>query len=160
MAEFQTTANVIQTINPGESVIFDVTASRCERGFVRHRDGSGSFLLSGWVPNNGCNCGCGCGSRKQASYLVDFGADIAIPEGGTPGAISLAISVDGSSVPAGTMTVTPTATEAFFNVSKAINVDVWNGCCETVSVRNTSDQPISLQNGNIIFSRPDLALTL
>lgn len=44
-------------------------------------------------------------------------------------------------------------------VIRAINVDVWNGCCETVSVRNTSTQPILVQNANIIFSRPDLLVS-
>ncbi len=47
----------------------------------------------------------------------------------------------------------------FFNVSRAINAQVWRGCCETISVRNTSTQPILVQNANIILSRPDLAVT-
>ena len=42
------------------------------------------------------------------------------------------------------------------NVSRAITVPIWMGCCETVSVRNTSDQPIQVQNANIIIRRPDL----
>jgi len=54
------------------------------------------------------------------------------------------------------MIVTPAAVEEFGNVSRAINVQVWKGCCETVSVRNTSEIPILVQNANIIFSRPDL----
>ena len=37
--------------------------------------------------------------------------------------------------------------------------EVWGGCCETVTVRNVSDQPILVQHANIIFSRPDLAVT-
>jgi hypothetical protein len=57
------------------------------------------------------------------------------------------------------MTVTPAAVEEFFNVSRATNVQVWRGCCETVAIRNTSDIPILVQNANIIFSRPDLAVT-
>lgn len=125
------------------------------RGLVRHRDGTGNFLLSGWSPRRG---GCRC-RKKAAQYLVDFGANISIPEGGTVGAISVAITVDGATVPASTMIVTPAAVDEYFNVSRAINVDIWNGCCETVSVRNTSDQPIQVQNANIIFSRPDLAVT-
>lgn len=67
--------------------------------------------------------------------------------------------IDGSTVPATTMTVTPAAVEEFFNVSRAANIDIWNGCCESVAVRNTSDIPILVQNANILFSRPDLALT-
>lgn len=150
MAEYS--ANAIQTVNPGESVIFTTTVVPCNRGLIRHRDESGNFLLSGWSP--GCNC-----RKKSANYLVDFGANIAVPTGGTVDPISLAITIDGSTIPASSMVVTPAAVEEYFNVSRAINVDVWSGCCETVTVRNTSDQPINVQNANIILTRPDLAVT-
>lgn len=69
------------------------------------------------------------------------------------------IAIDGATIPASTMVVTPAAVEQFWNVSRAINADVWRGCCQTVTVRNTSDQPILVQNANIIFSRPDLYLS-
>jgi len=157
MAEYS--ANAIQIVNPGESIVFTESTSPCRRGFVRHRDGTGNFLLSGYVPFfGGCNCGCGCGNNS-AEYLVDFGANISIPTGGTVGPISVAISVDGATVPASNMIVTPAAVDQYFNVSRSINVDIWRGCCETVTVRNTSDQPIQVQNTNIIFSRPDLFMT-
>lgn len=155
MAEYNAIES--QTINPNESAVFTITAVPCERGFVRHRDGTGNFLLSGWVPAN--YCGCGCNRNKSASYLVDFGANIAIPTGGTVEEISVAISVDGATVPASTMIVTPAAVEEFWNVSRAVNVEVWRGCCETLTIKNTSDQPILMQNANIIFARPDLAIT-
>lgn len=153
MAEYS--ANAVQIVNPGESVIFTDSPVPCNRGFVRHRDGSGNFLLSGWVPRRGCNCG----KSKSASYLVDFGANISIPEGGTVGPISVAIAIDGASLPTSSMIVTPAAVDEYFNVSRAINVEVWNGCCETVTIQNTSDQAIQVQNANVIFSRPDLAVT-
>ena len=154
MAEYS--ANVLQTVNPGESVIFTETPVPCNRGFVRHRDDTGSFLLSGWVPYSQCGC-----RARSATYLVDFGANIAIPTdpAGTVEAISLAITIDGATIPASTMIVTPAAVGEFWNVSRAINAQIWRGCCETVTVRNTSTQPILVQNANIIFSRPDLAIT-
>lgn len=155
MAEYS--ANAVQTVNPGESIIFTESPVPCRRGFVRHRDGTGSFLLSGWLPSNYAN-GCPC-RNKTANYLVDFGANIAIPTGGTVGEISVAISIDGSTVPASIMIVTPAAVEEYFNISRAINVDIWRGCCETVSIRNTSDQPILVQNSNVLFARPDLNVT-
>lgn len=155
MAEY--TANAIQVVAPGESIVFTNATIPCERGFVRHRDDTGSFLLSGWLPYQ---CGCGCRrNNKSANYLVDFGANIAIDTGGTVEPISVAFSVDGSTVNGSTMIVTPAAVEEFFNVSRAINVPVWNGCCETLSIRNLSSQPIQVQNANILFSRPDLAVT-
>lgn len=154
MAEYSN--NALQTVNPGETIIFTETPVPCRRGLVRHRDDTGNFLLKGYVPRQ---FGCPCRRPDSANYLVDFGANIAIPTGGTVGAISVAITIDGATIPASTMTVTPAAVEQFFNVSRAINASVWAGCCETIAVRNTSDQPILVQNANIIISRPDLAVT-
>lgn len=155
MAEYS--ANAVQIVNPGETIVFTDSPSPCARGFVRHRDGTGSFLLSGWIPQRRVCC---CRARnRSAEYLVDFGANISIPTGGTVEAISVAIAVDGNTVPASNMIVTPAAVEEYFNVSRAIGVDIWAGCCETVSIRNTSSQPIQVQNANVIFSRPDLDVT-
>lgn len=154
MAEYSN--NAVQTVAPGETIIFTETPVPCRRGFVRHRDDTGNFLLSGYVPNyNGCRC---C-RENSANYLVDFGANIAIPTGGTVGQISVAITIDGSTIPSSTMIVTPAAVEEYFNVSRAINAQIWRGCCETISIRNTSDQPILVQNANVIFSRPDLVVS-
>ena len=158
MAEYS--ANAVQIVNPGESIIFTTTVQPCRRNFVRHRDDSGNFLLSGWTPNQ---YGCGCGFNpyirgRDANYLIDFGANISIPEDGTVEEISVAISLDGSTLPASTMRVTPAAVDEYFNVSRAINVDIWYGCCETITVRNTSTQPIQVENANIIFNRSDLSV--
>jgi hypothetical protein len=155
MAEYS--ANALQTINPGETIVFTESPDPCRRGLVRHRDGTGNFLLSGWVPNIGC--GCRCRRQRSAEYLIDFGANIAIPTGETVGPISVALTIDGATIPASQMIVTPAAVEEFFNVSRAINAQIWNGCCESVAIRNTSDIPILVQNANVIFSRPDLALS-
>ena len=155
MAEYS--ANALQTVNPGETIVFTESPDPCRRGLVRHRDGTGSFLLSGWVPNIGC--GCRCRRQRSAEYLVDFGANIAIPTGETVGPISVALTIDGATIPASQMIVTPAAVEEFFNVSRAINAQIWNGCCESVAIRNTSDIPILVWNANVIFSRPDLALS-
>jgi hypothetical protein len=57
------------------------------------------------------------------------------------------------------MIVTPAAVEQFQNISRAVNAQIWRGCCETITVRNTSEQPILVQDANIIFSRPDLNIT-
>lgn len=147
MAEYS--ANAVQTVNPGEAVVFTDSPVPCNKGLVRHRDGSGSFLLSGYTP---FRC-------RQANYLIEFGANIAVPEGGTAGEISLSLSLDGTIVPSSRMVVTPAAAEDLFNVGRAINVQVWPNCYETISVINTSDQAILVQNANIIINRPDLVMT-
>lgn len=153
MAEYSNVSQ--QTVNPGEAIVFTESPVPCNRGLVRHRDDTGAFVLKGVVPYS-YGCGCGCGQQKSANYLVDFGANIAVPTGETVGPISMAITLDGTTIPASTMTVTPAAVEQFFNVSRAINAQVWKGCCQTLSIRNTSDIPILVQNANVIFSRPDL----
>ena len=44
------------------------------------------------------------------------------------------------------------AVEDYFNVSRAANVQIWCGCCENVSIRNTSSIPILVQNANVIIT--------
>lgn len=146
--------NAVQTVNPGESVVFTASPVPCNRGLVRHRNDSGNFLLRGNVRRNACGC-----CAESAQYLVDFGANIAIPTGGTVGSISLALTLDGATLPTTQMTVTPAAVEEYWNVSDATILGVWRGCCQTLTVRNISDQPILVQNANIIFSRPDMNVT-
>ena len=153
MAEYS--ANAVQIVNPGEAVVFTESPVPCNRGFVRHRDGTGTFLLAGVVPKSKCPCR----QALSANYLVDFGANISIPTGGTVEAISLALTIDGATIPSSTMEVTPAAVNEYFNVSRAINAQIWAGCCETIAVRNTSEQPIQVSGANIIFDRPDLNVT-
>lgn len=152
MAEYS--ANAVQTVASNGSVAFTEAPVPCTRGLVRHRDGSGSFLLRGYVPRMSCGC-----CAQSAEYLVMFSANIAIPTGGTAGEISLALTIDGSVIPASTMIVTPAAVEEYFNVSVAVNAQIWRGCCETLSVVNTSDQAVLVQNANIVISRPDLVVS-
>lgn len=137
-------ADAVQTINPGEDAVFTNVVEPCKRGFVRHRNQTGSFLLSGAVA---CRC------KTTADYIVDFGANIAIAEGGTVEPISVGITLDGSTIPASEMIVTPAAVGEYFNVSRQIDADVWAGCCETVTVRNLSSQPIFMQNATISINR-------
>ena len=153
MAEW--TSYLQQTVNPGESIVFTQNPVPCNRKLVRLRDGTGAFRLKGYVPYAGCPCK----APETAVYLVDFGADIAVPTGQTVGEISVAIMVDGITIPASSMQVTPAAVEEFFNVSRAINAQVDRGCCQTLSIRNTSTIPILVQNANVIFSRPDLTVS-
>lgn len=154
MAEYS--ANAVQVVNPGESIIFTDAPVPCKRGMVKHRDDTGSFMLTGVVPNVR---NIGCCVNLFAYYLVEFSANISIPTGGTPGPISLAVSIGDSVVPSSSMIVTPAAADEYFNVSRAVNVEVWRGCCENVSITNTSNQAIQVQNANIIFSRPDLVMS-
>ena len=133
-------ANTLQTVAANQNVYFTDTVV-CGGPSVSHRDGSGLVTLRG----NTCQC--------RARFKVSFGGNIAIPTGGTVGPISLAIAIDGEAAPATTMTVTPAAVEQFFNVFSAIFVDVPRGCCLTISVTNIGDEPIEVQNANLIVER-------
>ena len=133
-------ANALQTVAANQNVYFTdvVTCGNCA---ITHRDDSGLVSLKGLT--NQC----------RARYKVSFGGNIALPTGGTVEAISLAIAIDGEPVGATTMIVTPAAVEEFWNVFSAVFIDVPRGCCVTVSVRNTSTQPVDVQNANLIVER-------
>lgn len=138
------------TIPANGDFTFTLSPVPCQRGLVRHRDDSGDFLLSGQVPGR-CTCGCSC--NQSAQYLVDFGANVAIPEGGTVEPISVALTLNGSPVQTSAMIVTPAAVEQYQNISRAIHVPVWCDCgCATLTVRNISAQPILAQFYNIVIN--------
>lgn len=143
-------ANAVQTVQPGGSVIFTESPVPCNRGLVYHREDSGIFRLANkFFRQNVCNCW-----RRNTNYEVAFHANIAIPEGQTApdGGIQLAIAIDGDIDPSSTMISDVTAVETFDNVGSDIIVTVPCMCsCSSVSVRNTSSIPILVQNANIVF---------
>jgi hypothetical protein len=51
------------------------------------------------------------------------------------------------------MIVTPAAVEDLFNVFGAIYLDIPRGCCSQISVQNTSEQSVLVQNANLIIER-------
>ena len=134
------TANAIQTVPANGNVIFTDTVV-CGNCSIMHREGSGLVTLRGLT--NQC----------RARFRVSFGGNIALPTGGTVGPISLAIAINGEPVATTTMISTPAAVEEFNNVFSAIFIDVPKGCCSQISVKNTSDQPIDVQNANLIIER-------
>lgn len=150
MAEWTSVA--VQTVNPGEAIVFTENPVPCYRGLILHRDDSGLFMIKGI--NNGFNGRrCLCMGQPSINYMVDFGANIAVPTGETVGPISVAFELEGATLAGTTMTVTPAAVEEFFNVSRATNVPIWLGCCESFSVRNVSEIPILIQNANLVITR-------
>lgn len=143
-------ANAVQTVPAGGSVIFTESPVPCNRGLIYHREDSGIFRLANkFFRQNVCNCW-----RRNTNYEVAFHANIAIPEGETAPAdgIQLAIAIDGDIDPSSTMISDVTVVETFDNVGSDIIVTVPCMCsCSTVSVRNTSTIPVLVQNANIIF---------
>ena len=133
-------ANAVQTVLTNQNVLFTDTVV-CGNNSIVHRNGSGLVTLRGTT--NQC----------RARYRVSFGANIAIPTGGTVEAISLALAIEGEPISSTTMIVTPAAVENYFNVYSSIFIDIPQGCCSSIGVRNTSTQDILVQNANLIAER-------
>ena len=147
MAEF--TNNPIQVVQPNQQVLLNTTIG-CPKGYIYHREGSGIVTLRG-ITNN-------CFAR----YQVTFNGNIAVPEGGTAGPISVAVAIDGEPVSTSEAIVTPTVADSYFNVTSTAIVTVPKGCCFNISVENTSESatpattpapPINVQNANLVVTR-------
>lgn len=159
MAEY--TAIAQQEVAYLQPMIFTESPIPCNRGLVMHEDGTGTFKLSGAVSQNEIQSRCCCKGLPAADYLIVFHANIAVPEGGTPEEISMALMVDGSIVPATRMRVTPTAATAFFNIGTSKNVKAIMGCCSALQVVNASasQNPILVSEGVLDITRPDLIMS-
>jgi hypothetical protein len=157
MAEF--TYNPVQTVQPNQPVVLN-TSIGCPHGYVLHRNESGIVTLRGIV-NNPCG--------NFARYQVTFNGNIAVPDGGTVGPISVALALDGEPILTSRAIVTPAATatdpvttENFFNVTSTAIITVPKCCCFNVSVENTSESAtpattpapaILVQNANLTVTR-------
>lgn len=149
MAEY--VYNPIQLVQPNQNVLLEDSVP-CNRGYVIHRNGSGILTLRGIV-NNPCAC--------FARYQVVFNANIAVPEDGTVGEISVALAIDGEPIQTSLARVTPAAEDEYFNVTSTAIITVPRGCCYTVAVENTSSgataadpaTAINVQNANLTVTR-------
>lgn len=136
MAEFTST---IQQVAAGQNAVLDVDVikSRC----VSHRTGSGLIC----VDNSGCDC-------KPARYKVFVKANIAIPTGGTVGAISLGIALNGEIVQSSIATVTPAAVGDEFSVATEEIINAGK-CPVNIAVRNPNTQTIQISDLVVIVER-------
>ena len=136
MAEFTST---IQQVAAGQNAILDtdVIKSRC----VSHRTGSGLIC----VENSGCDC-------RPARYKVFVKANISIPTGGTVGAISLGIALNGEIVQSSIATATPAATGDEFSVATEEIINAGK-CPVNIAVRNPNTQTIQISDLVVIVER-------
>lgn len=143
-------SNAAQNVSANGSVIFTEVSVPCNCGLVYHRRGSGLIRLANRFFRQNILSGC----RRNSNYLVSFHANIAIPTGGTVEEISLAVAIDGEVDPSSTMIYTPAAVGDFGNVGAEVVVTVPYLCgCSSVSIRNTSNQAITVQNANLVIDR-------
>lgn len=138
MAEY-TNSNTV-SVAAGQNVPLTETAVQGNCSIV-HREGAGIVTLRGLT--NQC----------RARFRVAFGANIAIPTGGTVEAITTALAINGEPLTSATATVTPAAVENYFNIYVSANVNVPRDCCLTVAMENTSTQTVSFANSNLIVER-------
>ena len=148
MAEYL--ANAVQTVAVNSPIIFNASIP-CPRGCVYHEDETGVFVLRG-ITNN-------CFAR----YQVTFNGNIAVPEGGTVGAIGVAITVQGEPRLTSRAIFVPAAVDTYGNVTSTAIITVPKGCCFSVGVDYvdaTTDDPattptpvINVQNANLVIAR-------
>jgi hypothetical protein len=148
MAEYL--ANAVQTVAVNSPIIFNASIP-CPRGYVYHEDETGVFVLRG-ITNN-------CFAR----YQVTFNGNIAVPEGGTVGAIGVAITVQGEPRLTSRAIFVPAAVDTYGNVTSTAIITVPKGCCFSVGVDYvdaTTDDPattptpvINVQNANLVITR-------
>ena len=150
MAEF--VFNDSQLVEPNQNVLL-MDSIPCPHGYVIHRNGSGIITLRGIV-NNPC--------ANFARYQVTYNGNLAVPEGGTAGAIAIALAIDGEPIQTSKAIVTPAAVSEFFNVTSTAIITVPRGCCYTISVENvsvsadpaTTPAPeIEVANSNLVITR-------
>lgn len=150
MAEF--TYNPVQLVPAGQNIILNNGGCGCGKGNILHRNESGVVILRGRVNNP---------YASFARYQVTFNGNIAVPADGTAGPIAIAIAIDGEPIPTSKAIVTPTAVDAYFNVTSTAFIDVPVGCCFTIAVENVSEgataadpaPTINVQNANLVVVR-------
>lgn len=138
MAEFTNASTALVAAGQNVPLTETAVAGNCN---IVHREGAGIVTLRGQT--NQC----------RARYRVSFGANIAIPTGGTVEAISLALAINGEPLVSATAIVTPAAVGDYGNVFVSANVDVPRGCCLTVAAENISGQAINVANANMTVDR-------
>lgn len=150
MAEYL--ANNVQSVSLNAPVLFTASIP-CTKGYVYHEDETGIFILRGIV-NNPC--------ANFAQYQVTYNGNIAIPEGGTAGAIAVAITINGEPRLTSRAIFTPAAVQEYGNVTSTAIIKVPRGCCFSLSVEAvpaTADPTVTpapvieVQNSNLVITR-------
>ena len=150
MAEYL--ANSVQSVSLNAPVLFTASIP-CTKGYVYHEDETGIFILRGIV-NNPC--------ANFAQYQVTYNGNIAIPEGGTAGAIAVAITINGEPRLTSRAIFTPAAVQEYGNVTSTAIIKVPRGCCFSLSVEAvpaTADPTVTpapvieVQNSNLVITR-------
>lgn len=134
-----------QTAEAEQNILFLNGGRCCRKGYIVHNDASGIFRLKGV-------------SSCKTIYKVHFNANVAVSaadNGGVLGPVSVALVQNGEVLRNVVATVTPTALEAFNNISFESFIELPCGCCDTISIKNISENDTSIDviNANIVIER-------
>ena len=138
-----------QTVGINNPILFENSIG-CNKGYVLHNNGDGTFILRGATPN--------CFAR----YQLIWNGNVQIPTGGEVTPVGIAISVNGETRPSSLAIATPQAVEEFQNLTSTAIITVPKGCCFNVSVRyvsgvtdgtTTPTPTVEVANANLTVSR-------
>ena len=144
MAEYGYVLAQGQNVEDNQNVLFD-NIIPCDRGIILHNEGSGLFLIK---PIMTVPC------VRFVRFLVLFHGNVAIPEGGTVGPISLSLSINGEADQSTVATTTPAAAEDLYNLGFASYLTVPVGCCTQIAVKNISGTEILVNKPKLIIAQP------
>jgi hypothetical protein len=144
-------ANALQTLAGNAGIVWTENPVRCNRGLVYAREGSPIVRLASPTTMGMCyRRRCCCSDFPRADYLVTYGANVQIPEGGTVAPISLGVAIDGEVDPSSIRTFTPAAVQTLGELGATLIVSVPSICrCSSISVRNIGANEIEVQNANL-----------
>ena len=118
--------SVAQVVQPGQAVTFDQVLTKCGSAECFNKQIPTSVKLT----------------AKCGQYMVEFSGNISGPEAGVP--VQQALAIGGAPLKETVMVSTPSAANAFNNVSTGTNIA--NKCCDLnrISVVNTGTVPVLL----------------
>ena len=138
----------VQQVQPGKPILLNnsIPTQCCGNSDVYHENETGIVTLAAPRRGNACN--------QYADYKVTLIGNIAVPTTETVGPISIALVQNGEVIPASEAIVTPAAVDEYFNVTVSKIVRIPRTCgCEDISVDNTCNIPINIQNVNMTVDR-------
>lgn len=146
-----------QTIAANESAVLN-DFTPCQSGLVIHENGSPVLILRGIGGSYSC---CPCMQDNYVQYRITANGNIAIPDGGTLGSISVVFTLNGIAIPASKMILTPGALGDFnpFSIDKLVPVPLGTSPSFAVTnvlpglVNTETGQSIVMRNLNVIVDR-------
>lgn len=88
---------------------------------------------------------------RPGRYLVSASANVASTTAGD--VVLLGITLDGETVNGSIMSSSPATALAYNSVSSQTFIDVYPGCCATVSLANVGATEMSVNNQNLMVTR-------